>query len=127
MAIFILLLIVLGSGDASASCTQEDKAMWIGKEEFTRAYLSAAQYSGGLKVLARDKFKETFPAMTSTCRECHVDMITCGVRNCISKCSKPTSEKCNDCINEHCMKHYKPCLGVDSQDELPIPAYKLKP
>ncbi len=127
MARYFLLLLAIALRESTSSCTDADKSMWIGKEEFTRGYLSAAQFSGGLKVLARDKFKEKFPEMTATCRECHVNMIACGVKKCLGKCSKPTSEACNTCINENCMQDYKLCLGVESETDLPIPPYKLKP
>ncbi len=127
MTKFILLFVALAFREASSSCTPDDRALWIGNEEFTRVYLSIGQFSGGLKVLARDKFKEKFPGMTQACRECHVNMLSCGVKNCMTKCSKPMSEGCNKCINDNCMQHYKPCLGVQSEDELPVPAYKLKP
>lgn len=122
----LLLALAIGIFRSVASvCTESDKSLWYQNEEFTKEYLSIAQFSGGIKTLARSKFKDRFSLMSEECRECHVNMIACGARHCLTKCGKPKSEDCHSCVTRYCMEPYMECLGYRNIDDLPIPAHKL--
>jgi hypothetical protein len=124
IVVSLLFLFVIAPGNI-ASCTEDDKGIWRGNENFTKEYLRIAGLSFGVKALARKGFEKTFPMMAEGCRECHVNMIACGVEHCAKKCGRPKSEDCNECIEVKCMGQYKPCLGVWTEGDLPIPPYKL--
>ena len=50
--------------------------------------------------------------LTSECRDCYVDHVTCGVKHCIALCIADSSAPlCIECQLEHCIPAWEACTG----------------
>lgn len=116
----VLTVLVL---EASAGqCTDSDKLLWKGSAEFATTMETTGLKSTGSKRRAGVYLKKHYPTMTDACIGCHADLLVCGYLHCFSPCMKGKySVECKSCIERKCTPDYKLCLGVDNEDELPVP------
>ena len=103
-------------------CTAEERAVWIGNQEFGAAYQRAAANAWGDSVDTVTNLAPAYPEISRHCLSCLGDATQCGRTNCFAPCLLDQSgEACRACINENCIPTMLTCTGAANMTELPLP------
>lgn len=103
-------------------CTAEERAVWIGNQEFGVAYQRAAANAWGDSVDTVTNLAPAYPEISRHCLSCLGDATQCGRTNCFAPCLIDQSgEACRTCINKNCIPTMLTCTGAANMTELPLP------
>ena len=107
---------------SAARCTAEERAVWMGNQDFSRAYQQAAQRAWGDSVDTVTYLAPAFPQVSRLCLTCLGEATGCARENCWAQCIlDQTGEMCRNCINENCIPEMLTCTGAANATELPMP------
>ena len=122
----LFVIFSLFSVSNAGQCTGDDIKIWKNQKSFSEEFRKIAKVSLGKSSIVLLYMKKSFPSMTPHCMQCHADTLACGVSHCKTQCMQSqTSLDCRLCIDTHCFTPYKECVGVEDDDDLPIPPWKL--
>jgi len=100
--------------------------IWKGQTSFSIEFRKIARISMGIRSIVFASLKKAYPSMTHECMGCHADTLTCGITHCKTQCGQSqVSLDCRQCVDKHCIKPYKLCIGVQDDADLPIPPWSL--
>lgn len=102
-------------------CTTEERAVWIGNDDFTTNYQQASAKAFGSCEGTTDRLHTIYGNQISRdCLKCLGEATECGRDNCFFQClTDQNSEACNTCIDENCLGDMLKCVGTETKDELP--------
>jgi len=107
---------------APTRCTAEERAVWIGNQEFSAAYKQAASRAWGDSVDTVTYLDPPFPGISRYCLSCLGEATGCAREHCWAQCIlDQSSEACSTCINDNCIPDMLTCTGAANASELPLP------
>jgi hypothetical protein len=120
----IIVALFVASAIATPQCTTEERAVWIGSDEFSENYRKASASSFGDAAKTTDKLAKIYP-ISRSCLACLGTATECSRDNCMMECAAdPSTAKCLGCIDTYCISALLECTGAESKAELPNPAKK---
>ena len=108
-------------GDANGFCTADDIAVWKDNMQFSVDLNALANQGMGLPHFFRPLFEAKYSVITEPCRECFVENVYCGLRNCALACAgRSLSPGCLECVGRECVPQFTICIGVTKAEDMPL-------
>ena len=106
---------------ASSACSKEDSKTWIGSVEFSENFNRSAKEALGSSQGVIKRLNQLYPSLSDSCLGCFGEVVACGVKKCLVSCLiSPPTESCLSCTSKFCTPAFRNCLGVSSDEEMPL-------
>jgi hypothetical protein len=104
-----------------SSCIKEESKTWIENVEFSENFNRSAKEALGSSQGVIKRLNQLYPSLSDSCLTCFGEVVACGVKKCFVSCLvSPPTESCLSCTSKFCTPAFKNCLGVSTDEEMPL-------